>query len=40
MVPAGTGTAWGLAPASAQTYWALGTAGYSELGSTTWLSYT
>ena len=31
---------WGLAPASAQTYWALGTAGYSELGSTTWLSYT
>mgnify|MGYP000995659973 CR=1 FL=1 len=31
---------WGLAPASAQTYWALGTSGYSELGSTTWLSYT
>lgn len=31
---------WGLAPAGAQLYWALGQAGYGELGETTWLSYS
>lgn len=31
---------WTLAPADTQVYWALGQAGYSELGETTWLAFT
>jgi hypothetical protein len=31
---------WTLAPADTQAYWALGDAGYSELGNTTWLAFS
>ena len=31
---------WTLAPADTQAYWALGEAGYSELGESTWLAFT